>query len=55
MGFSIRPSYLILIFTVFISFFLFFAGLLIAANPYLALKVYPKIKIVARLLCNTYG
>ena len=33
MGFSIRLFYLIPIFTIFISFSFFFAGLLIAANP----------------------
>jgi len=40
MGFSIRLFYLISIFTIFISFS-FFAGLLIAVNPYFAVKVYP--------------
>jgi len=35
MRFSIRLFYLILVFS-------FFVGLLIAANPYLAIKVYPK-------------
>ena len=33
MGFSIRLFYLLLVFTIFISFFFFLAGLLIAANP----------------------
>jgi len=37
MGFSIRLFYLILVF-----FFFLFVGLLIAANPYLAIKVYPE-------------
>ncbi|ERL24992.1 hypothetical protein HMPREF9108_01940 [Leptotrichia sp. oral taxon 225 str. F0581] len=41
MGFSIGLFYLISVFTIFVMFFLFFAGLLIAANPYLAVKVYP--------------
>ncbi|ERL26916.1 hypothetical protein HMPREF9108_00534 [Leptotrichia sp. oral taxon 225 str. F0581] len=40
MGFNIGLFYLISFFTIFIRFFLFFAGLLIATNPYLAVKVY---------------
>ena len=40
-GLNIFLFYLISVFTIFIVFFLFFVGLLIAANPYLAVKVYP--------------
>ena len=41
LGRNIFLCYLISVFTIFIVFFLFFVGLLIAANPYLAVKVYP--------------
>ena len=54
MGFSIRLFYLILVFTIFISFFFFlFVGLLIAANPYLAIKIYPKNQNVWQDCCAT--
>ena len=41
MGFSVRLFYLITVFTIFNYIFSFFAGLLIAANPYLAVKINP--------------
>ena len=41
MGFSIKLLCLIIVLTIFNMFFSFFVGLLIAANPYLAVKVYP--------------